>query len=145
MDDVTSVAGEIASGCLAVRLRALNRALSAIYDEELRPLGLKASQMNVLTAVGLLGEVRPRDLARGLHMDPSTLSRNVDRMRVRGWIEVVPGADGREQRLRLTDEGGELLLRAKPAWDRAQERSRDLLGEGGDRAVHDLYGALSNP
>ena len=37
--------------CLARRARLLSRVLSRIYDEALRPVGLKASQLTVLAAI----------------------------------------------------------------------------------------------
>src|SRR5262245_22309850 len=43
-----SIVDRIASGCIASRVRILNRAISAIYDDALRPSGLKVSQMNIL-------------------------------------------------------------------------------------------------
>ena len=44
----SNVANVIASECLAVRVRLLNRAVTGIYDDALRPLGMTVSQLNVL-------------------------------------------------------------------------------------------------
>ncbi|MBC8869523.1 MAG: winged helix-turn-helix transcriptional regulator [Planctomycetes bacterium] len=120
----------IAAECIAVRVRMLNRAITKIYDDALRPLGLKASQMNILVAAGKMGTARPADVCAHLHLDVSTLSRNVERMKVKGWLEVVHDEDGRAQPFRLTDAGRELLDRAGPAWQIAQERAESVLGEG---------------
>ena len=38
----------VARECIANKVRLLNRAVTAIYDEALRPYGLKISQMSVL-------------------------------------------------------------------------------------------------
>src|SRR5262249_12653321 len=93
---------------------------------------------------------RRRDLLQGLgpqgrpadQLDISTLSRNVERMRARGWLEVVPGEDARTQPFRLTVQGRRLLERAVPAWQEAQRRATELLGEEGiallDRAARKL-------
>src|SRR5437868_4877337 len=80
----------IAASCIAVRLRLLNRVVTNLYDEALRPLGLKVSQMNVLVVAARLGVARPVQVSELLHLDLSTLSRNVDRMMARGWLETVP-------------------------------------------------------
>jgi len=61
----------------------------------------------------------------------STLSRNVGRMRAKGWLEVVPGEDARAQPFRLTDQGRRLLEKAVPAWERAQQQAGELLGADG--------------
>ena len=119
---------DIAGACIAVRLRMLNRVVTNIYDDALRPLGLKVSQMNILVAAAKMGTARPTDVCEHLHLDVSTLSRNVDRMKARGWLEVVPDEDGRSQPFRLTAQGRKLLERAIPSWDEAQERVKELLG-----------------
>ena len=41
----------IAGQCLAVRVRLLNRTITAIYDDALRPLGLTVGQLNILVVV----------------------------------------------------------------------------------------------
>src|SRR3954451_12375489 len=38
----------IAGECIAVRVRLINRVVTAIYDEALRPFGLRVSQANIL-------------------------------------------------------------------------------------------------
>ncbi len=95
----------IARECLVVRLRLLNRVVTNIYDDALRPLGVKASQWNILVVTARLGLARPADVCQRLHLDTSTLSRNVERMRARDWLEVVDDEDGRAQPFRLTAEG----------------------------------------
>lgn len=133
----TLAADRIAGECLAVRLRTLNRAVTKLYDDALRPLGLKASQLNILVAAAKAGVARPLAICRALAMDASTLSRNVERMRARGWIDVVEGEDARTQPFRLTDKGRRLLTRAVPAWERAQARARVVLGPDGAAWLHD--------
>jgi DNA-binding MarR family transcriptional regulator len=80
----------IASACIAVRLRLLNRVVTNIFDDALRPLGLKASQLNILVAAVKLGVARPARMCELLKLDPSTLSRAVDRMISNGWLVIGP-------------------------------------------------------
>ncbi len=123
-------ADTIARDCIAVRMRLLNRVITKIYDEALRPLGVKTSQLNILIVAARREVARPADVCEILQLDTSTLSRNVDRMRARGWIETVPDAeDGRAQPFRLTVEGRKLLKKAAPAWRKAQTKAREILGE----------------
>ena len=70
---------------------------------------------------------RPADVCKCLQLDTSTLSRNVERMRARAWLEVVDD-DGRAQPFRLTAKGRRLLERAMPAWKKAQEKVKKLIG-----------------
>ena len=119
----------IAANCIAVRMRMLNRVVTNLYDDALRPLGLKVSQMNILVAAAKLGVARPAAVCEHLRLDVSTLSRNVERMRARGWLEIVPDEDGRAQPFRLTRQGKRLLNEAAPLWETAQQRAEHLLGE----------------
>src|SRR5215813_8732945 len=98
MDKPTnSTIDAIARNCIAVRLRLLNRVVTNFYDDALRPLRLKVSQLNILIVTARLGLARPAQVCEILQLDASTLSRNVERMRKHGWLEVVPDADARAQ------------------------------------------------
>jgi DNA-binding MarR family transcriptional regulator len=120
---------KIASECVAVRLRMLNRIVTNVYDDALRPLDLKVSQMNILVAAAKMGTARPVEVCQHLHLDVSTLSRNVERMKARGWLEVVPDEDGRSQPFRLTPQGRKVLEKAIPAWSKAQQQVKKVLGK----------------
>lgn len=128
------VAEVIAAECLAVRVRALSRAVTALYDDALRPHGLRVGQLNLLVAVARMGTARPGDLCRALCMDKSTLSRDVEVMRRNGWLEVED-AGGRSRPLRLSPEGQALVDRVAPAWRQAQEQARTLIGDDGAEAL----------
>jgi DNA-binding MarR family transcriptional regulator len=126
--DMQAMMDKVACECVAVRLRMLNRVVTNIYDDTLRPLDLKVSQMNILVAAAKMGTARPIEVCEHLHLDVSTLSRNVERMKARGWLEVVPEEDGRSQPFRLTPQGRRLLEKAVPAWSKAQQRVKNILG-----------------
>ena len=132
--DDRSPAEVIAGECLAVRVRALNRAVTALYDDALRPHGLRVGQLNLLVAVARMGTTRPGDLCRALRMDKSTLSRDVEVMRRNGWLEVEDSG-GRSRPLRLSPGGQALLERVAPAWRQAQAQARTLIGDDGAEAV----------
>lgn len=131
MDKPTTSIDTIARTCIAVRLRLLNRVVTNLYDDALRPLGLKVSQMNILVLTAKLGLARPAQVCDLLQLDPSTLSRNVERMRAQGWLEVVPDEDARTQPFRLSAQGKRLIEKAIPAWEEAQRQASELLGSGG--------------
>ncbi len=120
---------KIAGECVAVRLRMLNRVVTNIYDDALRSLDLKVSQMNILVAAAKMGTARPVEVCEHLHLDVSTLSRNVERMKARGWLEVVPDEDGRSHPFRPTPRGRKLLEKALPAWREAQRQVKKVLGD----------------
>jgi len=119
----------IVEECIAVKLRLLTRAVTKIYNQALRPYGLTVSQMNILVAASYLGQARQQDIWQALHLEKSTLSRDLARMRERGWVTDSPGDDGRSSLLKVTAYGGKLLQSAIPAWRQAQQQAAALLGE----------------
>jgi DNA-binding MarR family transcriptional regulator len=140
MDNTTaSSINTITRTCIAVRLRLLNRVVTNLYDDALRPLGLKVSQLNILTVTAQLGLARPAQVCDILQLDASTLSRNVKPLQAHGWLEVVPDEDARAQPFRLTPRGKRLIEKAIPAWEEAQRQATELLGDEGsallDRAA----------
>jgi DNA-binding MarR family transcriptional regulator len=127
-----TIVDEIARECVMTRWRAANRILAAVYDEELRPFGLKSSQHSLLVAVAKAGPVRRIKLGKLLSLDPSTLTRNLAVMLKHGWVEEVPDAgDERAAPVQATAVGRKLLEKSAPAWQRAQARAKKMLGSTG--------------
>ena len=146
MDNATtSGIDTISRTCIAVRLRLLNRVVTNLYDDALRPLGLKVSQLNILIVTAKLGLARPAQVCDLLQLDASTLSRNVKPLQARGWLEVVPEEDARAQPFRLTAKGKRLIEKAVPAWEQAQRQAQELLGEGGVALLTRTAGKLGAP
>jgi DNA-binding MarR family transcriptional regulator len=123
-------------------VRLINRVISAVYDESLRPFGLRISQLNILGAVAFLGEVRPADVSRVLRIEKSTLSRDVELMKQKGWLESDPPTGGRNQKIRLTPAGKEILAKIEPSWESAQAQAKRLIGGGGEAAIREIAAQL---
>ena len=132
----------IATSCIAGRLRLLNRVITNLYDDALRPFGVRLSQGSVLAVTDKLGVARPAQVCDILQLDTSTLSRNVKPLHAHGWLEVVPDEDARAQPFQLTAQGKRLIEKAVPAWEEAQRQATELLGGEGvallDRAAKKL-------
>src|SRR5207244_3835539 len=122
-----------------------NRVVTNLYDDALRPLGLKVSQLNILIVTAKLGLARPAKVCDILQLDTSTLSRNFERMRAHGWLEVVPDEDARTQPFRLTPQGKQLIDKAVPAWEEAQRQARELLGAEGVALLDKVARKLGGP
>ena len=135
-------ADRIAVDCLAVRVRLLNRTITSIYDEALRPLGLTAGQLNVLVVIAKRGPISPGKIARRLSMEKSTVSRNIARMRNNGWLNVTAGESGHKQLLALNRQGRNLLNKSLPAWEEAQTKARAMLGQRGADSIRSIGNAV---
>lgn len=130
-----SIAQEIANDCIGYRVRMLNRVVSRVYDDQLRPYGVRFSQMNILTVVALKGAVQPAEVGRVLAIEKSTLSRNVRIMDENGWLKSEASASGTGNQLRLTKKGERLYEKAAKAWRRAQEQVEAMLGQTGVASI----------
>jgi DNA-binding MarR family transcriptional regulator len=128
----------MAQMCIAVRLRIFARRVTNIYNRELRPHDLTIGQMNILVVAFRRGDASPRDVCQALHLEKSTLSRDVTRMCARGWVTRDRGQDGRATILRVTAAGKRLLKNAFPAWRAAQRKAAGILGKQGVNSVRRL-------
>ena len=117
----------ISTPCLCNALRQASRAVSRLYDEELRGVGLRTTQYSLLRHLRAAGEVRQRDLGKLTSLDETTLTRNLRPLIDAGWVAIRPGDDRREKLICLTDAGAAKLREARPAWERAQDRLRSRL------------------
>ena len=84
------------------------------------------------------GPVSPGAVSRRLNVEKSTISRNIARMKLNGWLAVADGASGREQRLTLTRKGEALVVKVLPVWKEAQVKATALLGQSGADSLRNL-------
>ncbi len=108
--------------------RRTSRALTQLYEQALRPLGMRATQFTILQALALAGEVTQGQLGEMLAMDSTSLTRTLAIMVRQSWITVRRGKDRRERRLRLASGGETQLKNAVPVWEKVQSRLRRQLG-----------------
>jgi DNA-binding MarR family transcriptional regulator len=130
--------------CLCANLRRTTRAVTHLYEEALRPLGLRATQFTILQALQRTGEITQGELGELLAIDSTTLTRTLHIMRRNGWVAERPGEDRRERWLQLAKAGRELLARTTPAWEKTQSRLTQKLGEGPWHTLFKLTGELTN-
>jgi DNA-binding MarR family transcriptional regulator len=116
--------------CFCNVLRQASRAVSRLYDDELRGVGLRTTQYSLLRVLARAGEVRQGDLGGLAHLDETTLTRNLRPLVDAGWVAIRAGQDRREKLVTITESGNAKLQGARPAWERAQQRMQGLLPEG---------------
>lgn len=115
-------------GCLCGTLRRTARALTQLYEEAMRPLGLKATQLTILQVLARAGEISQGRMGEILAMDSTTLTRTLRIMQRQGWVAERRGTDRRERWLRLSPGGKALLERALPEWEKIQAQVGRQLG-----------------
>ena len=130
-DEKLSLVRNMSQQCIAVRIRLLSRMVTSIYDSALSPFGVKLNQISILVLVHLAGKVGYDVLCRRLKMEKSTASRNIERMRRRGWLDIASAEGERRKFLKVTPAGEVLLGQIHGAWEDAQKEAQNLLGEKG--------------
>ena len=97
--------------CACFNLRKATRVVTQLYDEALKPAGLRSTQFAVLAATRALGPVSVNQLAEWIVMDRTTLTRNLKPLERDGLIAVRAGDDLRVRQVSLTAKGRKTLER----------------------------------
>ncbi len=115
--------------CACANIRRASRAVTQLYDHELRKAGMHATQFTLLQALAITGRVSQGRLGDVLAMDSTTLTRTLRLLVGKGWVRSLPGEDRRQRHLQLTPAGRRQFDQARPHWERAQQRLRKSLGD----------------
>lgn len=125
--------------CLGSTVRRASRSLTQLYEQALRPLGLRGTQFTILQFLSLAGEVSQGRMGEMLAMDSTTLTRTLEIMLEHGWVAERRGdpersdakqrEDRRQRYVRLAKAGKAQLDRALPVWEKVQSQLQRELGE----------------
>jgi DNA-binding MarR family transcriptional regulator len=121
--------------CLCSSFRRTARALSQVYEEAMRPTGLRITQFTILQTLARTGEVKQGRLGEILAMDSTSLTRTLRIMLQQGWIAERRGEDQRERWLKLSKAGEAKLKFATASWEKVQARLQAKLGESGWKSL----------
>lgn len=124
--------------CTNLKLRQLTRLVTRHYDPYVASAGLRNTQYQLLTHLAILSPVRPSDLAQRMHLEASTLTRNLQPLVAQGWVQIGPGEDSRSRLVEITDEGRAKRAEGERAWKRAQSALNERLGLERIAALHAL-------
>jgi DNA-binding MarR family transcriptional regulator len=120
---------QIAETCTFFSVRKASRAVGIVFDEALRPSGLRATQFSLLVGLALVPSTTMSRLATHLVLDRTTLTRNLAPLERSGLVENFAAKDGRERRVRLTEAGARKLAQTVARWEQAQRNVVGRLGK----------------
>jgi len=120
---------EIADTCTFFSVRRASRVVGKIFDEALRPVGVRATQFSLLVGLGMVESATVTRMADSLALDRTSLTRNLGPLERSGLVESFGGADGRERRVRLTERGARRLADGFAHWQQAQQNVVARLGK----------------
>lgn len=124
--------------CASANLRRAARAVSQLYEEELRGSGLRGTQFSLLQALQIAGSLTQGELGEVLFIDSTTLSRTLRPLVKNGWIAERQGSDKRERVLSLSASGRKKVEQVIPRWQRAQRRFKRAVGGNGTELEEQL-------
>jgi DNA-binding MarR family transcriptional regulator len=125
-------------------LRRAARALTQVYQDQLRPFGLRSSQFTILQVISRTGELTQGKLGEILAMDSTSLTRTLAVMLRQGWLTQRRGEDRRERWIGMSRAGEKKLNDALPAWEKVQRRLRRQLGPQSSKQLMQLTQQLAN-
>jgi DNA-binding MarR family transcriptional regulator len=106
--------------CYCTQFRRSANALTSVYDDALRPVGLKITQLTLLRGLDRLGSATYNEIASELALDKTTISRNIKLLIEAGWVDVSSDEDARYKLATLSPAGARMLKEAEPYWRAAQ-------------------------
>jgi DNA-binding MarR family transcriptional regulator len=108
--------------CYCTQFRRSANALTQIYDNALRPAGLKITQHSLLRALARMKSATYNEVAAEVDLDKTTISRNLKVLIDAGWVEVSADEDARYKVAKLSESGVQKLNDAQPYWRAAQKQ-----------------------
>jgi len=114
-------------GCLTYSVNALSRLMTKIADEEFSSVGLSSSHAFLIMSVNKKPGVNPKELAEELQLTPSTVTRLIEKLEFKGFIERQQC--GRCTEVFPTPAGMKLNNEVKEAWSRLAKRINEVLGK----------------
>lgn len=128
--------------CVCGALRTVTRAVTQIYDDAMRPSGLRVTQFGLLSRISRLQPVSAARLVDSLHADQTTLARALKLLEGEGLVRRAAQADRRLKRIELTASGERKLTEARKLWSGAQVRMIALIGERAWREARSRLGSV---
>jgi len=118
------------SQCVLTKSRRAARSVSRHFGRLIKPHGVTPSQASLLFALYGSEATSVSELADGMAIERSALTRNLRLLEDAGHVECQIGGRGGAKAYRLSQTGQAKLMEMVPLWHEAQDALRARLGEG---------------
>lgn len=115
------------SSCLFFTTTRLQKISYKIAEDEFQKLGMSPSYVYILLGVHLQPGITQKELCKELHLMPSTLTRLMDKLILKGLVEKKQ--NGKTSHIYLTSEGKEMHRNIEKLRLKLHDRYKQILGE----------------
>jgi DNA-binding MarR family transcriptional regulator len=115
--------------CVCFNLRRVTRAVTQLYDFEMRRHGIRPTQGTILLALNAKENWTMAELSDCLGLERTSLVRNLQPLQRDGLVTADGGGRGRRVDLAITAKGRKQVEKFMPAWESAQSTAVQVLGE----------------
>lgn len=131
--------------CTCLLVRRTGRQLSQMYDQYLRPAGIRCTQYSMLMCVAEIPDPFISDIGRFLGMDQSTATRNIKILEKAGLVETKSHPeDPRKIQVELSSSGKAKLIECHSLWEKAQRHILSSMGEDNLAKLFELLEKLTH-
>jgi DNA-binding MarR family transcriptional regulator len=114
--------------------------MTRMAEEEFAITGLAPSYAFLLMSVNEKPGIHPKELSEQMQLTPSTVTRLIEKMEYRGFVERK--SQGRITEVHPTDKSMQLDPRIKEAWRNLYQRYSSILGKEVNQLTADVYEAV---
>ena len=115
--------------CVNMRVRHVSRIVSKIYDDAFRSLGITSAQFTLMNQIAVDDGISAYEIGERLAIEKSTISRNLRRLIILGFVSADPPPQRRGRRLHVTERGTTVLTHAYAKWIIANTKVIRVIGE----------------
>ncbi|MGG5460970.1 MarR family winged helix-turn-helix transcriptional regulator [Clostridium sp. B9] len=112
--------------CLFFTATRLKKIAAQIAEEELRPLGMSPTYIYILLGVKFKPGITQKELCEELHLKPSTITRLIDKLVIKGLVERR--MIGKMSHIHLTEKGEEIQEDIQKYRVKLHDRYKEILG-----------------
>lgn len=115
--------------CVCRNLRMTTRITTQHFDKIFQTVGLTAPQFSLLAEITANESIAISELAERMLMDQTTVTRNIEILRKKGYVNVrTDDNDSRKRCISISETGEEKLNEAIPVWNNVQSLIEKEIG-----------------
>jgi len=115
--------------CVCKNLRMTTRITTQYFDQVFQTVGIPVAQFSLLADIAFRENVTISELAQVLLMDQTTVTRNIEILRKKGYVNVrTDDNDSRRKCISISESGLRTLDDAIPLWNNVQSLIEQEIG-----------------